>query len=153
MCCSPVGRLWRPAVCSWDLLHMLGSILDHVRHDPWLQSCAQPTGPPPTGCPSCTGLPEEVAVVKHVLQSNWAAVAFSSLDREATRCWEVYGAPRDSLDSPQARQNTECLDKSLLYKGTLCSCAAQVEQAFVSVWARAGGQGGGAQTPGLAQMQ
>ena len=92
-------------------------------------------------------------MVKHVLQSSWAAVAFSSLDREATRCWEVYGAPRDSLDSPQARQNTECLDTSMVHKGTLCSCAAQVEQAFVSVWAIVGGQGGGTQIVGLAETQ
>ena len=73
---------------------------------PRLHSFCELWGPPAADCPSCTGLPEEVAVVKHVLQSSWAAVAFSSLDREATRCWEVYRAPRDSLDSPQAGHNT-----------------------------------------------
>ena len=59
---------------------------------------------PSIRCKICAGLPEEVAVVKHVLQTGWAAVAFSSLDREATRCWEVYGAARYSLDSAQVWQ-------------------------------------------------
>ena len=40
-------------------------------------------------------------MVKHALEQGWAAVAFSSLDRLATRCWEVYGAAEESLDSAQ----------------------------------------------------
>ena len=44
--------------------------------------------------PRCAGLPEEVGVARAALRRGWAAVAFSSADREQ-RCWDTHSPGRD----------------------------------------------------------
>ena len=46
---------------------------------------------------SFAGLPEEVNVSKAVLKRDFIVAAFSSLDRELHKCWDVsYGSDLDS---------------------------------------------------------
>ncbi|KAK9836287.1 hypothetical protein WJX81_002164 [Elliptochloris bilobata] len=45
-------------------------------------------------CTTCLGLPEEVGVARAALRRGWAAVAFSSTDREQ-RCWDTHSQGRD----------------------------------------------------------
>jgi len=47
--------------------------------------------------PLCAGLPEEVGITRSALQRGWAAVAFSSLDRQQ-RCWDPH-VPGHDVDT------------------------------------------------------
>jgi len=44
--------------------------------------------PHSTECAECIGLPEEVRIARAIVAAGWVAVAFSSADREMSRCWE-----------------------------------------------------------------
>ncbi|EOD07510.1 hypothetical protein EMIHUDRAFT_218474 [Emiliania huxleyi CCMP1516] len=44
--------------------------------------------PHSTACAECIGLPEEVRIARAIVAAGWVAVAFSSADREMSRCWE-----------------------------------------------------------------
>ncbi|CAI7881777.1 unnamed protein product [Closterium sp. NIES-54] len=56
--------------------------------------------PPHRACPSCLGLPEDMALVQHALKRRLAVIAVSSL----STCWDTSFPPERSLDIPPVVQ-------------------------------------------------
>jgi len=51
--------------------------------------------PPSPACPNCLGLPEEKRIASAALEAGYLPLAFSSADREGSRCW------RPEADGPR----------------------------------------------------
>ncbi|CAK0738447.1 hypothetical protein CVIRNUC_001044 [Coccomyxa viridis] len=85
------------------------------------QHSAVDWGYPSPTCSSCLGLPEEVRIVRMVTKAEYAAVAFSSTDKQ-NRCWDAQwleqsvdlSAVREAWAVLAARENWEKLPKYAL---------------------------------------
>lgn len=63
------------------------------------------------GCPTCTGLPEEVRITEAAVGEGFAVVALSSQDRTHNRCWDTGWPPQHTADIPKVTWAFQALVK------------------------------------------